>query len=153
MDLEAYLTEQGVRFEKRTHRETFTAQELAAAEHEPGRNVAKPVIVKADGKLVMTVLPASHRIDLGRLRTALGADSVELAAEEDFADRFGDCQVGAEPPLGSLFDLPMIVDQTIADDEHILFQSGKHNESIVMRTREYLQITQPQIARFAEHLV
>ena len=152
MDLEAYLKEHNVRFETHAHRESFTAQELAAAEHEPGRFVAKPVIVLADGKLVMAVAPASHRINLDRLAEALLAKKVTLAAEADFAERFADCELGAEPPLGSLFDMPMVVDQAIADDEHILFQAGRHDTAISMRTREYLQVTQPTIARFAEHL-
>jgi Ala-tRNA(Pro) deacylase len=152
MDLEAYLKKHGVRYVKHSHAEAFTAQELAAVEHEPGRFVAKPVIVRSDGKLLMAVLPASHRINMDRLAAALGAEQVELASESDFAGVFGDCELGAEPPIGAMFDLPMIVDQAIADDEHILFQAGSHSESITMRTREYLQITQPQIARFAEHL-
>ncbi len=152
MDLETYFKDQGVRFKKRTHRESFTAQELAAAEHEPGRFVAKPVIVKADGELIMAVVPASHRVNCDRLAEALPAEQVELAAEADFAGRFAECELGAEPPLGNLFNMPMIVDQAIADDEHILFQAGKHDESILMRTRDYLQITQPKIGRFAEHI-
>jgi Ala-tRNA(Pro) deacylase len=152
MDLESWLKDKGVRYEKHKHRESFTAQEIAAAEHEPGRFVAKPVIVKADGKLVMAVVPASHRVDLGRLAKALAAKKAELAAEADFAEKFAECELGAEPPVGSLFGMPMIVDQAIADDEHILFQSGRHNEAILMRTREYLQVTQPTVARFAQHL-
>jgi Ala-tRNA(Pro) deacylase len=152
MDLEAWLKNKGVRFERRKHRESFTAQEVAASEHEPGRYVAKPVIVKADGKLVMAVVPASHKVNLEQLAAALGAKKVALAAERDFAERFADCELGAEPPVGNPFDVPMIVDQAIADDEHILFQAGRHDEALLMRTREYLQATQPKIARFAEHL-
>jgi Ala-tRNA(Pro) deacylase len=152
MDLEAWLKDKGVRFEKHKHRESFTAQEVAAAEHEPGRHVAKPVIVKADGRVVMAVVPASHKVNLTQLAAALGAKKVSLAAEAEFTDRFPDCELGAEPPVGNLFGVPMIVDQAIADDEHILFQAGRHDEALLMRTREYLQATQPRIARFAEHL-
>ena len=106
MQVMQFLDKSSVNYELTEHLPTFTAQRMAAAEHEPGRFVAKPVIVKADGKFIMCVLSACYKIDLRALKKSLGAKSVELADEKDLAALFPDCEIGAEPPFGNLYDLP-----------------------------------------------
>ncbi|NLT77685.1 MAG: YbaK/EbsC family protein, partial [Planctomycetes bacterium] len=111
MQITEYLDKSGVKYDVLEHRPVFSAQRLAQIEHEPGRFVAKPVIVKADGRFLMCVLPADAKIDLEALKGQLDAKSVELADEEDFAGLFPDCEVGAEPPFGSLFQLETVMDK------------------------------------------
>ena len=144
-----FLDKSAVRYEATEHKPVFTAQRMAAVEHEPGRYVAKPVIVKADGKYVMCVLAASHKIDLGALKRQLGAKSVELAAEKDISKLFEDCELGAEPPFGNLYDLPTIIDKALEQDDHIIFQAGTHEKAIRMSMADYRKLVGPKVLEFS----
>src|SRR5512138_3684698 len=98
MNVQDYLDQQGVHYRLSRHDTTYTAQDLAAAEHIPGRRVIKPVLVKADGHFVLCALPASHRVDLDTLRDQLQAEDIQLADESEMQQVCADCEVGAEPP-------------------------------------------------------
>jgi Ala-tRNA(Pro) deacylase len=147
-----YLKEHGVDFETSEHRATFTAQEMAAEEHVPGRYVAKPVVVKADGQFYMAVLPACHKIDLDVLKSQLGAKDISLADEKELAGIFGDVALGAEPPLGNLYGLPTIMDESLEDDEMIVFQGGSHEEAVRISMADYLALVEPKILAFSYHM-
>ena len=134
------------------HSPAFTAQQMAAAEHEPGKYVAKPVIVKADGKYIMCVLSACCKIDLGVLKSLIGAESVELAREDEIGAIFDDCELGAEPPFGSLYDLPTIMDKALEKDDHITFQAGTHDKAIRMDMVDYLKLAKPKVLEFTYHM-
>ncbi len=121
-----FLDKSAVPYQVSEHPPAFTAQQMATVEHEPGQFVAKPVIVKADGEYMMCVLSASYKIDLGELKGQLGADSVELAEETQIGRIFDDCELGAEPPFGNLYDLPTVMDKALEKDDHIKFQSGTY---------------------------
>ena len=135
--LEAYLREHGVRYEVTPHAEAYTAQEVAATEHVPGRQFAKVVIAEADGKHVMLVLPASARVDLVRLRAALGAKVARLAREEEFAAWFPDCEAGAMPPFGNLYDIPVYLDRSLADQPRLVFNACSHRETVAISGEDY----------------
>jgi len=144
-----FLDNNGIKYEKKEHKPVFSAQQMAAAEHEPGRYVAKPVIVKADGKAVMCVVPASRKIDIDALKKQLGARSVELAQEEEIAGMFDDCELGAEPPFGNLYDMPTIIDKSLEHDDHIMFQAGTHQTAIRMSMDDYRRLVQPKVLEFS----
>lgn len=122
---------------------------MAAEEHEPGKYVVKPVIVRADGEYVMCVLSACHNIDLRSLKGQLGAKSVELAKEEDMGKIFEDCELGAEPPFGSLYDLSTIMDKALENDDHIVFQAGTHEKAIRMSMDDYRKLVAPKVLEFS----
>jgi len=143
-----FLDKSGVNYEVTTHRPTFTSQRMAAVAHQPGQYVAKPVIIKADDKFIMCVLPASYRIDMEALKSQLATKSVKLAKEEDIAEIFEDCEVGAEPPFGNLYDLPTIMDKTLESDDYILFQAGTHEKSIRMSMSDYRKLVVPKVLDF-----
>jgi Ala-tRNA(Pro) deacylase len=143
--LEVYLREQGVPFKKQQHTIAFTAQDVAASEHLPSDMIAKVVMVYADGDMAMLVLPASHRTDLTKAAAALGAQDVRLASEHEFAEIFRDCDVGAMPPFGNLYGIPVYVDQTLTEDESIVFQAGTHTETIRMSYADYAYLVSPMI--------
>jgi len=147
-----FLDKSAVHYEVTEHPSAFTAQNLAAAEHEPGKYVAKPVIVKADGKYMMCVLAAPYKIDLRTLKKQLGAKSVELAEEKEIGKLFPDCALGAEPPFGNLYDLPTIMDKTLQDDDHIIFQAGSHEKSIRMDMDDYRKLVKPKVLEFSYHV-
>lgn len=150
-DLEAYLRENKVSFQVQHHAVAYTAQEVAAAEHVPGRMLAKVVIVMGDGKLAMFVLPAPARVDMGNAAAVLGAKEVRLAREEEFAGRFPGCEVGAMPPFGGLYDLPVYVDKSLAEDETIVFEAGTHTDTMSMKYGDYKRLAKPNVAEFAHH--
>lgn len=149
MGLIDFLDKSGVKYEVTEHQPTFTAQNLAAVEHEPGKFVAKPVIIKADGKYVMCVLSASSKIDLKTLNNQLGTKSAELATEEEIAEIFKDCDVGAEPPFGNLYDLETVIDKDLEKDDHIMFQAGSHEKAIRMSMADYQKLVNPKVLKFS----
>ena len=150
-ELEAYLRESKVPFQVQHHAVAYTAQEVAAAEHIPGRMLAKVVMVLGDGKLAMFVLPAPARLDLEKVAAALGIKEARLAHEEEFADRFPGCEVGAMPPFGNLYDLPVYVDKSLAEDETIVFEAGTHTDTMSMKYADYERLAKPASAEFARH--
>jgi Ala-tRNA(Pro) deacylase len=152
MQVTEFLDNSGVNYEVSEHKPAFTAQRMAAVEHKPGKNVAKPVIVRADGKYVMCVLSASCKVDLRALKSQLGAKKVELAEEKDMGKIFGDCELGAEPPFGNLYDLPTIMDKALEEDEHIMFQAGSHEKAIQMSMADYQKLIKPKILEFSYHI-
>ena len=143
-----FLDQAGVKYETSAHAPVFSAQGLAAAEHEHGQYVAKPVIVKADARYLMCVLPAPNKVDLGRLKEQLNAQSVALADEDEIGKLFPDCELGAEPPFGNLYDLPTVIEKSLEADDHILFQAGTHGKAIRMAMADYRKLVQPKVLEF-----
>jgi len=147
-----FLDKSAARYEVTKHPPAFTAQQMAAVEHESGQYVAKPVIVKADGKYMMCVLSACYKIDLGALKSQLGVKSVALAKEKDIGKMFDDCELGAEPPFGNLYDLPTIMDKSLEEDDHITFQAGTHEKAIRMSMDDYRKLVEPKVLEFSYHM-
>ena len=149
--LEDYLRENGVPFEVQYHLRAITAQEVAATEHVPGQMLAKVVMVLADGEMVMLTLPAPYQVDLEKAGKVLGAEEARLAEEEEFEGAFPDCEVGAMPPFGNLYDLPVYVEEALAEDETIFFRAGTHTDTMSVRYADFEQLVEPTVAEFAHH--
>jgi Ala-tRNA(Pro) deacylase len=128
-----------------SHPQAFTACEVAAAEHLPAREVAKTVVVFGDGAYHMIVIPASRLVDFHEVRGGLGFSQVRMAAEMELAELFQDCELGAMPPLGPLYNLPVYLDATLASQDTIAFNAGTHREVIHMRTAEFRRLVSPHI--------
>ena len=140
-----YLMEHGVDYETHTHPLAYTTSEMAEAENVSGREVAKAVMLMADDLLVMAVVPGDKMVDLEKAIEALGAESVRLAEEDEFAASFPDCDLGAEPPFGGLYNLPTLVDNGL-DRPRVTFNAGTHTETITMALGDYLELTKPRRA-------
>jgi Ala-tRNA(Pro) deacylase len=147
--LEAYLREKQVPFDIRHHPRAVTAQEVAASEHVPGKMLAKTVMVLADGKMVMLALPAPYQVDMEKASTALGAGEVHLALEGEFEGTFPDCEVGAMPPFGNLYEVPVYVEEALAEDETIVFRAGTHTDTMSVRYADFERLVEPTVAEFA----
>jgi len=141
--LKEFLDKEHVKYVTIGHSPAFTAQEVAASAHIPGRELAKTVIVKVDGELAMVVLPASDNIRLDKLRQKLGTKDVELAREDEFKTAFPDCETGAMPPFGNLYGMKVFVDQVLREDEEIAFNAGSHDELIRLSYSEYERLVHP----------
>ena len=152
MDITEFLDQNEVKYQRRSHYPTYSAQQMAAQEHTPGMNVAKPVIIQADGKYYMCVLPACCKIDLELLRNRLGAFEVHLAKEQDLEMLFPDCELGAEPPFGNMFGMTTLMDKSLSHDNFILCQAGKHNQAIQLSLKDYQKLVRPRLLDFSYHL-
>jgi Ala-tRNA(Pro) deacylase len=147
--LEGYLSREGVSFEVQQHRVAYTAQKVAASEHVPGRMFAKVVMARADDDLVMLVLPASAVVDTEKVAQAVGGKPVRLAAESEFAPRFPDCEPGAMPPFGNLYDVPVIVDRALGGNERVVFQAGTHTVTMSVRYDDFERLADAAVADLA----
>ena len=112
--LRRHLEEKHVSYTHHAHRAAYTAQEVAAEEHVPGRMMAKTLVAHTGEGFVLVVLPAPLRLDLGALRAGLGKPQARLATEAEFAGLFPDSETGAMPPFGNLYGLPVYVDEALA---------------------------------------
>ena len=139
-----YLEENQVPYIHCTHRLAYTAQEIAAAQHIPGREMAKTIVVKAEGRFVLVILPAVLKLEMKALREELPFRHVELASEKEFAGLFPDCEVGAMVPFGNLYNLPVYVDRSLSADEEIVFNAGTHIDTIKMKYKDFERLVNPE---------
>jgi len=146
--LNAYLDHERVHYDVLPHPEAFRALAIAQTLHTPGKEMAKVVIVKVQERFVMTVLPASWNVDLRRLRTVFATHRVRLATEDEITCLFPDCELGAMPPFGNLYGLPVYVDQSLTEDEEIVFQAGTHSDAIRMRYWDFASLAFPVVEEF-----
>jgi Ala-tRNA(Pro) deacylase len=149
MRLESVLEDQRIRYEKHMHTPTYTAQRLADVEHISGYLVAKPVVVRTAKGFAICVLPAPKQIDLERVRELLGDPDVRLASESEMAELFPDCELGAEPPVGTMFGMRTVMDSSLREDEFILMQAGTHTEAIKTRRADWERLCNPLIGQIA----
>ena len=130
------------------HPETFTARETVAALDVPGTEMAKTVIVKARGRYIMLVLPADERVDLAKVARLLCANTVRLATEQEMQKLFPDCEVGAMPPFGGLYDLEEWVDHSMIRMREMVCEAGSHHEAVKLQTSDFMALTHPTVADF-----
>ncbi len=143
-----FLDTSGVKYTVLSHSLAYTALEVAQSVHIPGKEIAKTVIVWMDGKMAMVVLPGTSLINFTALREQTGSQNIELASESEFSSRFPECEVGAMPPFGNLFDMPVIASALLAEDEDIAFNAGSHHELVRMKYADYRDLVRPRIASF-----
>ena len=147
--LKQFLDENHIPYVSIQHSPAYTAQETAASAHIPGRELAKTVMVRIDGAMAMAVLPSTMMLDPQRLRQIAGASAVTLAGEEEFAAMFPDCEAGAMPPFGNLYDMAVYADQRLREDQHIAFNAGTHAELIQLPYRDFERLVKPTVADLA----
>ncbi|HEY3320129.1 MAG TPA: YbaK/EbsC family protein [Planctomycetota bacterium] len=146
--LREYLDTNGIRYTVIVHSKAYTAQEIAAAVHVPGKAMAKTVVAKAGDQFALAVLPAHHRVDLRELRAAVGAP-VRLATEAEFQGLFPECELGAMSPFGNLYNLPVWVAEPLIYDDEIVFNCGTHSAVIRMKYADFARLVQPHVANFS----
>ncbi len=149
--LREYLDKNGVKYVVISHSTAFTAQGVASLAHIPGNELAKTVVIRLDGELAMAVLPASFHVDLALLKNALQANTVELASEQEFKDRFPECDTGAMPPFGNLYGMKVLADERLLQDREIAFNACSHRELIRLAWEDFQRLAKPRVIRFAAH--
>jgi Ala-tRNA(Pro) deacylase len=149
-DLLRYLNSNKVEFQVLEHDPAFSAHDVALITHVPEREMAKAVLIKIDDHFWMAVLRADQRVNQQMIRRVFGARDVHLAHEEDLGTLFPDCQIGAMPPFGNLYGLPVLVEEGLAEDVEIMFNACTHTKSILMKFKDFRRLAKPVIAGFAE---
>ena len=144
--LKKFLDSHDVKYVSISHSPAYSAQAIAASAHIPGKDLAKTVIVRIDDKFAMAVLPASCRVHLGHLKVAASASHVELATETEVANLFPDCEKGAMPPFGNLYDLDVYVAEELTEDEEIAFSAGSHSELIRLSYKDFDSLVTPKVS-------
>ena len=144
--LREFLDSHNIKYLVISHSLAYTAQGIAALTHVSGKKLAKTVIVKIDSVLAMAVVPASVHVDLDRLSVLTGAQTVEIATEREFKDAFPDCETGAMPPFGNLYDMAVYADTSLAENEEITFSAGTHRELVRMNWFDMARLVNPMVA-------
>jgi len=147
--LKKFLDDNNVPYVTITHSQAFTAQQVAASAHIKGKEMAKTVIIKISDVLAMAVLPATYHVDFHLLKEVTGNENVVLAHESEFREIFDDCELGAMPPFGNLYNMDVYVAQSLTEDEEIAFNAGTHSELIRMEYSDFKRLVKPKILKFS----
>lgn len=150
--LREFLDQQKVAYEVKAHAEAFTAQEVAAAQHVPGFELAKVVMLRSGKDFMMTVVAAPYHVDLQKAKRVIGKPDLVLATEQEFKDLFPHCEPGAMPPFGNLFNLPVYVDEALSADEEIVFNAGTHRQTVKMKYADFARLVRPKVGVFVAPL-
>ena len=148
--LKEYLDSEKIKYVSLTHSPAFTAMEVAESAHVPGRELAKTVIVKLDGRMAMAVLPSTRKVDLNLLRESAGAEEAKLATEAEFKSLFPDCETGAMPPFGNLYGMEVYVSPSLAEDDQIAFNAGSHTEVMKLAYKDFERLVKPRVVRMTD---
>ena len=152
MNIPDFLDRKGVFFEVLPHYKTYEAQRMAQAVHVSGHHVAKTVLLRIgeSNEYVVVVLPATRNIDFEEARKVFGAEQVELATEREISIHCADCDVGALPPFGSQYNMRTVVDQSLTEDDEIVFEGNTHSEAIRMKYADFERLERPEIVSLSQ---
>ncbi|HLB42446.1 MAG TPA: YbaK/EbsC family protein [Gammaproteobacteria bacterium] len=142
--LKEFLDKEQVKYVSMTHSPAFTSQEIAAAAHISGKQLAKTVIIKMNKQLAMVVVPANSQINFTKLKATVGTN-IDLASEAEFKNKFSGCEVGAMPPFGNLYDMPVFVSDQLGQQDHIIFNSGSHSELMQLAYADFERLVKPTV--------
>ncbi|MBI9033087.1 MAG: YbaK/EbsC family protein [Bacteroidales bacterium] len=147
--LKEFLDQNQIEYVTINHSRAFTSQRIASYAHIPGKELAKTVMIKIEGQMAMAVLPASYHVNFNSLREIMDTSNVSLCIESEFKDKFPDCEVGAMPPFGNLYQMDVYVAESLTEDEEIYFNAGTHTELIRMSYADYKKLVKPKVIRFS----
>ena len=148
--LQKILKDKNIHYELLAHPKAYTAQEVAHSLHKTGKVCAKSVIITVDGKYTMAVVPAPHKVNLSKIKDVLKATEVHLAKEDDLRTLFPDSELGAEPALGNLYNLLVVIAWQLAEKEEIIFNAGTHTDCLKISYLDYEKLTQPVVGDISE---
>src|SRR5947199_4060514 len=148
--LKEYLDSQKIKYVTISHSPAYTAMEIAQSTHIPGRELAKSVMIKLDGRMAMAVLPSTRKVDLNLLRESVGAEEARLATEAEFKSLFPDCETGAMPPFGNLYGMEVYVSPSLAEDDQIAFNAGARTEGMTLAYPDFEPLVTTRVVRMTD---
>ncbi len=147
--LRQFLNQNHVAYTHHVHPTVYTAKEVADVEHVPAHRMAKAVVFCSNQGYGLAVLPGDYVVDLQELRLALGLSRIRLATEKELAELFEDCELGAMPPFGGLYDMPTFLDSALINEQTIACNAGTHKDTIYLDTNEYRRTAKPTVIHFS----
>jgi Ala-tRNA(Pro) deacylase len=150
--LKSFLSKNKIKFKTQKHQKAYTAQEIAASEHVPGKQLAKCVLVNTDKGFCLAVLPAIHLIDLSKLKKLAKAKKISIANESDIKKTFPGIEVGAMPPFGNLYKVDVISEKSLSDSKEIVCNAGTHTETMSIAYKDFERVVKPKIGTFGVHV-
>ena len=147
--VQEFLRQSNVGYSVFPHVPAFSAQEEAAVTHISGRDWAKPVVFFADGEPIQAVVPADLVVDVDQLLALTGAEHLRLATEDELSELYPDCEPGAMPPLGPLYNQSVFVDIALAAEPQVVFNGGTHADAVCMRYDDFATVAKPVVGSFA----
>ena len=148
--LQWYLDAKGVRYDVLPHPHSSSSLETAREAHVRPEKLVKPVLLEDERGYVMAIVPASHRVDLGRLNQQLHRE-LELAREREIVELFHDCDRGALPALGTPYRVPTVYDDALEGSSEIYFEAGDHEDVVHLRGRDFLRLLEGSLhGRFSQ---
>jgi len=147
--LKSFLDEGQIPYSVVTHTTAYSTQGTASTLQISGKELAKSVVLWTGEEMILAVLPAPNHVRLDQLGAEVGK-SLRLATEQEFSSLFPDCELGAMPPFGSLYNLPAYVDESLAADEAIVFNAGTHRDAIRMQYHDFVRVAKPRVCSFAQ---
>lgn len=151
-ELKTLLDKSKIHYQVLQHEEVYTSLETAEKQDVPGQEFAKSVVIKADDKFGLAVVPSIYRVNLHKLAQGIGARQADLANESEFTKLFPNCDLGAMPPFGQLYQMPVWVDVTLTKDKEIVFNAGSHTEAIKLSFADFKRLVKPQILDFGDRI-
>lgn len=151
--LRVFLDENHCEYTHTVHPLAYTAREVASAERIPAREMVKAVLIFGDGGYHMIAVPANRLVDFQEVRLTLGFTHARMATEDELRRLFPDCELGAMPPLGNLYDMPVYLDSSLTGEEQIAFNAGTHRDVVHMHTADYRRLVQPTVITLAREAV
>lgn len=151
--LKEFLDNEQVKYKTIRHSRAYTSQEIAERAGIPGNKIAKTVMVKVDGKMAMAVLPGPEHVDLSLLKGVAGATTVSLASEAEFEKYFPQCEIGAMPPFGNLYDMDVYVEESLVENDVMVFNAGSHVELIEMSIEDFSRLVKPVLGRLSSSYI
>jgi len=137
MKLSDYLKANEVRYEVLNHAHSGSSMQTAKASNVPAHCLAKAVVLEDDTHAVMAVLPASRRLELRELQASDG-HGLHLASETELKYLFIDCEPGAVPPVGAVYGIETVWDDSLMEQPEIYFEAGDHETLVHMKTRDFI---------------
>jgi Ala-tRNA(Pro) deacylase len=148
--LRELLENEKVNYQIMQHSVAYTASEIAGAQHIPGKQVIKAVLIKSDNQYVLCVLPSVEWVDFEKLKRVLGSKEIKLASEAEIAKLFPDYEVGAEPPFAE--GIKIFVDKNLEGNDEIVFNAGTHTDMVKVKYKDFARLAKPTVADFGKHI-
>lgn len=150
--LKDYLQQHHIRYEVIPHSRTLSSMRTAEAAHVPGDRLAKTVVLEDDRGYVLLVMPATHYLRVDTLNAHLHR-KLRFAPEEEIGKLFGDCALGAIPPVGAAYGIETLMDDSLTDGAEVYFEAGDHEALIHVDRDQFAGMMQGAThGRFSHHL-
>ncbi len=138
--LREYLDQQGVDYDVTSHHHSSSSLETARAAGIPEEQLVKAVIFRDErNHYLMAILPSRCHAELAVLN-ALTHHNLKLAEEEELAELFDDCELGAVPPVGRAYALPTVWEEQLQDEEDIYLEAGDHEHLIHLHQEDFTRL-------------